>query len=99
MPLSASALTRLRYQHQTIRELIGSLPEHQLRQRINPDKWSAFENIAHLACYQPVFHYRLERIQQDNAPSFSRYVAEADPAFPGYTQQQLGRLLGGIDAD
>lgn len=93
MPLSASVLTRLQYQHLTIRELIGRLSEHQLKQRVNPGKWSAFENIAHLACYHPVFQRRLERIRQENSPSFERYVAETDPAFPGYLQQPLTSLL------
>ena len=97
MPLSDSIRTRLHHQHETIRELIGQLPEHQLRQRANPAKWSAFENIAHLACYHPVFIYRLQWIQQESSPSFDRYVAEADPAFPGYLQQQLTRLLDEMD--
>jgi hypothetical protein len=99
MPLSASIQTRLRHQHQTIRELIDPLTELQLKQRINPGKWSAFENIAHLACYQPVFLHRLERIQSENNAIFGRYVAEEDPDFPGYGQQQLSRLLGDIDAN
>jgi hypothetical protein len=89
----------LRHQHQTIRELIDPLTEYQLKQRIDPGKWSAFENIAHLACYQPVFLHRLERIQRENNPVFDRYVAEADPDFPGYQQQQLSRLLSDIDAN
>jgi hypothetical protein len=97
MTLSASIQARLRYQHQSIRELIGHLTEHQLKHRVNPDKWSAFENIAHLACYQPVFLHRLERIQKEHTPSFNRYVAEQDPSFPGYLQQPLPHLLAGID--
>ena len=97
MSLSASIRTRLRYQHQTIRELIGHLTEPRLKQRINPDKWSAFENIAHLACYHPVFLHRLERIQKEHTPSFDRYVAERDPLFTSYLQQPLSELLAGID--
>jgi hypothetical protein len=88
--------SRLRYQHETIGELIGTLSEQQLRQRIDPAKWSAFENIAHLACYHPVFLHRIQRIEEENNPFFSRYVAEADPEFPGYVQQSLPRLLGDI---
>jgi hypothetical protein len=99
MPLSASIQSRLRYQHETIGELIGELSEQQLRQRPDPAKWSAFENIAHLACYQPVFLQRLRRMQDEDNPSFPRYVAESDPAFPGYVQQSLAELLGQIHAD
>jgi DinB superfamily len=66
MPLSVSIRTRLRHQQETISELIANLSEDQLKQRINPDKWSAFEHIAHLAAYQPVFIGRLERIRESN---------------------------------
>ncbi|HXB91441.1 MAG TPA: DinB family protein [Puia sp.] len=96
MPLSASVLARLQYQHQTIDELITGLSEEELRRRIYPDKWSAFENIAHLAAYQPVFFERLVRMQQDTAPAFERYVAENDPLFPGYVDRTLEQLLRDI---
>lgn len=99
MPLSASILARLRYQHETIGELIGPIPEQQLRLRVNPAKWSAFENIAHLACYQPVFLHRLHRMQEENNPFFPRYTADSDPEFPGYMERSLPRLLGEIQAD
>jgi hypothetical protein len=99
MPLTASILARLRYQHETIRELIGALSEQQLRQRVDPAKWSVFENIAHLACYQPVFLHRIHRMQDENNPFFPRYTAESDPEFPGYLGQSLGRLLATIQTD
>ena len=97
MPLSTSILARLQYQHQTIRELIGSLPEDTLQQRTNPDKWSAFENIAHLAAYQPVFIGRLERMRNEPSPEFERYVAGKDPLFPAYLERSLSDLLAEIE--
>jgi hypothetical protein len=99
MSLSASILARLRHQHETIGELIGTLSEQQLRQRVNPAKWSAFENIAHLTCYQPMFLHRIQRMQEENNPFFPRYTAESDPEFPAYLEQSLGRLLATIQAD
>jgi hypothetical protein len=93
MPLSTSILTRLQYQHQALPELIDGLSEQQLKQRINPDKWSAFENIAHLAAYQPTFIVRMERIAVEEAPSFERYVAEKDPGFPVYLNYPLQTIL------
>jgi hypothetical protein len=98
MPLSTSALTRLRHQHETIRELAGDLPEQQLRLAINPGKWSAFDNIAHLACYQGVFLVRLDRIQTEESPIFEAYVADSDPNFSGYQQGALGDLYDSIDS-
>jgi len=99
MPLTASILARLRYQHETIRELIGDLSEQQLRQRGDAAKWSVLENIAHLACYQPVFLQRIHRMQHESNPLFPRYSAESDPEFCGYLEQSLGRLLATIQAD
>lgn len=93
MPLSSSILTRLRHQHEALTELIEGLTEQQLKQRINPDKWSAFENIAHLAAYQPMFISRLEKIAAYDVPSFERYVAEQDPEFTDYLNTPLKTLL------
>jgi len=98
MPLSLSILTRLQHQHEALPELIRGLTEQQLRQRINPDKWSTFENIAHLAAYQPMFLARLERMAAEDAPSFERYVAEKDPSFPDYLNISLPSLLDLISA-
>jgi len=96
MSLSASILARLQCQHQTIHELISGLPEVRVRQRAQPDKWSAFENIAHLAAYQPVFLRRLERMRKETSPEFERYVAEKDPLFPAYLERSLPALLAEI---
>jgi len=88
---------RLIHQHETIRDLIAGLPIKTLQHRILPDKWSVFENIVHLAAYQPVFILRLERITREPSPAFERYVAEQDPAFPSYLGKSLEDLLGHID--
>ena len=98
MPLSTSASSRLQYQHTTIRELIAGRSEHDLKREVNPGKWSVFDNIAHLACYQPVFLLRLERIQTGETPTFERYVADNDPSFSGYRGLPLEELLSDIDA-
>jgi len=97
MPLSSSSLARLQYQHFTIRELIAGLTEEQLRRVVQSGKWSALDNIAHLACYQPVFLLRLERIQMEDSPVFERYVADTDPVFPDYQQLSPVELLMGIE--
>jgi hypothetical protein len=99
MPLSDSILTRLQFQHETILELITGLPEERLKQRVNPEKWSAFENIAHLAAYQPVFYRRLEVMESENDPGFERYTAESDPLFPAYLEKPLTGLTGAIAHD
>jgi len=96
MPLSASILTRLHHQHEALSELIDGLTETALKYRVNPDKWSAFEHIAHLAAYQVMFVGRLERLVVEPSPSFERYVAENDPQFPTYVNTPLKILLQSI---
>ena len=96
MPLSESILARLQYQYKTIDELISGLTEEQLKHRINPDKWSAFENIVHLAAYQPTFIKRLNLMLNENEPLFERYVAENDPVFYEYLKKSLSELLSDI---
>lgn len=106
MPLSASIRTRLQYQQETLSELIADLSEPELKQRVNPDKWSAFEHLAHLAAYQPVFIKRLERIGaqgrlpvsagSEGPPTFERYVADNDPQFPVYLGKTVPELLADI---
>ena len=44
-----------------------------------PGKWSANENLAHLARYHEIFLERIERIQTGKHPVFGRYLAEEDP--------------------
>jgi hypothetical protein len=88
---------RLMYQHATIRDLTAGLPVETMQRRILPEKWSVFENIAHLAAYQPIFIQRLERMSREPSPVFERYVAGQDPAFPSYLGKSFQELLGNID--
>jgi uncharacterized damage-inducible protein DinB len=81
MPLSNSILARLQYQHDTISELTEAFSEEQLKNRINPDKWSIFENMVHLCAYQPTFIKRIDLMLETDNPTFDRYVAENDSHF------------------
>jgi DinB superfamily len=98
MPISSFTATRLEHQHRTIRELAGGLPEAELRRPVNPGKWSAFEQIAHLAAYQPIFADRLKKIAGEPAPVFDRYVAENDPHFTACLQRSPVALFDDIDS-
>jgi hypothetical protein len=90
---SHSQLYRLRYQHQTIAELVSPFTEEQLRLPVNPGKWSVLENVAHLAAYQPVFLERIATIERREEPEFGSYVAENDPGFPPMTKQPIQSIL------
>ena len=81
MPVPTSITTRLQYQHKSLLDLIDDLTDEQIRRPVQTGKWSIFENIVHLATYQHMFVWRLQKILTENEPAFSRYVAESDPAF------------------
>lgn len=87
MPLSVSAIGRLNHQHESISIYIENYSEEQLKHRVNPDKWSVFENIVHLAAYQPNFQERIGRILKDEKPTFSPYKADDDPLFHEYLKK------------
>lgn len=93
MPLSASILSRLQHQHETLLELIDDATEEELKQPVIPGKWSAFEQIVHLVTYQPVLLQRLQKIESEDSPVFGRYVADTDPAFREGCKKSLKELL------
>ena len=45
-------------------------------------KWSAHENLAHLARCHEIFLVRLARIQNEDRPQLERYRAEEDAEWP-----------------
>lgn len=92
MPLSNAIQCRIKSQHESLAEIIRGLPETRLRERTKPDKWSAWENIAHLAAYQPTFLRRLQQINHVDKPVFERYVADSDPLFHQCCDRSLQEL-------
>lgn len=85
-------LARLQYQPDALTHLLKELTEPQIRQRLEPDKWSIFENIAHLGRYQEVFRNRITVILQEEKPGFERYVADQDAGFPDWLAQPFDKL-------
>ena len=58
-----------------------------------PGKWSAHEQLAHLARYHQIFLQRIERILAEQAPEFPRYRAEDDPEWPAWSGLPTPQLL------
>ena len=58
-----------------------------------PGKWSAHEQLAHLARYHQIFLQRIERILAEQAPEFLRYRAEDDSEWPAWTSLPAPQLL------
>lgn len=99
MLLSPSNSSRLQFQHQSITELIRGYDIAGLTTRIDPSKWSAFENLVHLVAYQPAFAARVQMMLNNDRPVFSRYVADDDPLFHQYLAKPLDSLLSILDND
>ncbi|NWF89852.1 MAG: DinB family protein [Ignavibacteriaceae bacterium] len=93
MSLSNVTLSRLKTQHEVVDVLISGRSESELKYRPIPDKWSAFENIAHLTCYQPRVIDRTKRILEEDNPTFPAYIPEEDPEFPKFIAMTVEQLL------
>jgi RimJ/RimL family protein N-acetyltransferase len=92
-------VARLRAQLEGLPLLLGSAPPAALRAKSPSGKWSAHDNLAHIARQQEVFLGRLRRILAEDAPALAPYRAEEDPEWPAFsarpTDEVLGRLQQG----
>lgn len=79
MPSSIS--TRLQYQHKSLLDLIDGLTDDQVHREVIPGKWSIFQHVAHLSCYQHIMIERVKKILDGDIPVLEIYVAEEDPRF------------------
>lgn len=96
--ISESTLRRLETQHEVIPVLLsGAAPEAVLL-RPRSGKWSAHENLAHLARHHALFLERLNRIVAENAPELDRYRAEDDSEWPEWSRLPLDEVLTRINA-
>jgi uncharacterized damage-inducible protein DinB len=64
-----------------------------LRASPAPGKWSAHEQLAHLARYHQIFLQRIERILAEQTPEFPRYRAEDDPEWAAWTSLPTPQVL------
>ncbi|GIW30449.1 MAG: hypothetical protein KatS3mg071_0623 [Meiothermus sp.] len=62
-------------------QILGPATPEQLRQRSLPDKWSAHENLAHLAHFTLVTQDRMARILREEAPLIERLKPDTEPVF------------------
>jgi uncharacterized damage-inducible protein DinB len=93
MHMPSSLSTRLQYQHKSLVDMIDGLSEEQIRRKVNPGKWSVFENIIHLQTYQHTFIKRVRLILAGDNPAFERYTAESDPLFLDGCQQSFREVM------
>jgi uncharacterized damage-inducible protein DinB len=61
-------------------------------------KWSALENLAHLARYQEIFLERVGKILKQQNPAFSAYRAEEDPEWNAWRALAYKEVLARMTA-
>lgn len=79
--------------HDFLAEALRGVSPDSLSRRAIPEKWSAIENLAHLARYHQVFLDRIEQILTGPTPSFGGYRAENDPEWPRWAAMPPQQLL------
>lgn len=72
---------------------LSGVSAETLNGRVIPGKWSVHEQLAHLARYHQIFLQRIERMLSEQAPEFSRYLAEDDPEWPAWRDLPTPQLL------
>jgi uncharacterized damage-inducible protein DinB len=91
------SLPRLATQLDALPLLLSGAPAEALRRRTASGKWSAHENLAHIARVSELFLGRVRRILSEDGPALLQYRAEDDPEWPAwaalYTDEVLRRLV------
>lgn len=90
---SSATFIRLERQLDCLPILLGGVSPGELDHRPLPDKWSARENLAHLARYQEIFAGRLGRILTEDCPQLPRYAAEQDDDWPRWAEMNVDEVL------
>lgn len=72
---------------------LSGVSAETLSARPIPGKWSAHEQLAHIARYHQIFLQRIDRILAEQAPEFPRYRAEDDSEWPAWTGLPTPQLL------
>src|SRR5262249_5924159 len=91
--LNANTLRRLETQHEAIPLLLAGAAPEAVDSRPASGKWSARENLAHVARHHAVFRARLHRILEEDEPGLDRYSAEEDPEWPAWSGLPVEEIL------
>ncbi len=96
---NSSRLQRCETQLQDfLSEILRGVALETLTRRAIPEKWSAAENLAHLARYHQIFLERIERIITEQSPSLRSYRAEEDPEWARWAGMQPQQVLANLSA-
>ncbi|MFQ5658632.1 MAG: DinB family protein [Candidatus Methylomirabilales bacterium] len=96
--LSHSASVGLETQLEALPLLMGKASPDAITRRLASGKWSAHENLAHLARHHEVFIERIQRILTEDRPRLARYRAEEDPQWPKWAALPTDEVLRRLQA-
>jgi len=91
--LSPTLRERLRSQLEAVVTILGGASLEAVTRRPPGGKWSAHENLAHLARHHEVMLERLRLILNEEAPRLTRYRAEDDPEWERWRSLPLDEIL------
>jgi hypothetical protein len=91
--LSPTLRERLRSQLEAVVTILGGASRETVTRRPAAGKWSAHENLAHLARHHEVMLERLRLILNEEAPRLARYRAEDDPEWERWRRLPLDEIL------
>lgn len=97
--LPFSVAQRLQTQHLSLEEMTAGVPDEKLRQEIMPGKWTALDNLAHLAVFHGIYKGRIERVLEEDEPAFPPYKWEEDALFAQYRQLPVKELIAVYNDD
>ena len=89
---------RLKNQLDSLPTILAGIAFDALERKPAPGKWSARENLAHLARYQDVFLSRLSVIENESRPTLRRYRAEEDPEWPSWVNRSATEMMETLHA-
>jgi len=91
--LSQSTRSRLATQIECLQVILGGRDAAAINRRPASGKWSAHENLAHLARMHEITLERIRRILSEGRPQLARYRAEDDPEWPQWTAMRTEEVL------
>lgn len=96
--LPSPTLLRLRTQLDCLPIILAGTESSAIDRRPASGKWSARDNLAHLARYQEVFRQRVEQILKEDRPTFPSYKAEQDPEWPQWSALPANEVMTRLEA-
>lgn len=87
-----SQLVRLEAQFSSVELLFAGVTPERIARRPASGKWSALENLAHIARYHEIFLERLHRMLTEQSPNFTRYRAEEDPGWRDWASRPIDEV-------